>query len=99
MWWADGGEWARRALTELIEGGDVRDLFSDSELLELTAAEEEYNRRQGITGTAGAGGPEDGGRGNMVGSPVTRGASGVDTADGVQHTHREDENQVHAVLY
>lgn len=94
LWWADGGDWVRRALTDLVEGGDVRELFSDSELLELAAAEEEYNRRQGITDIAGAGGLKGGGRKNVVGAPTARGVSGADRADGVERAHREDGHEV-----
>ena len=35
---------------DLVEGGDVRRLFSDEELLQLVGAEEEYER-QAMTGT------------------------------------------------
>lgn len=45
MWEADNGDWAFRAFMDLVEGGDIRRLFSDAELLELVGAEEEYERR------------------------------------------------------
>lgn len=100
LWWADGGHWVRRALTDLIEGGDVRELFSDSELLELAAAEEEHNhRRKGITDIAGAGGLKDGGSTNVVGAPTARGVSGVNRADGVERAHREDGHEVGVELW
>lgn len=36
---------------DLVEGGDVRRLFSDAELLELAGAEEEHERRRTTNGT------------------------------------------------
>lgn len=98
LWCADGGDWVRRALTDLIEGGDIRELFSDSELLELAAAEEEYNRRKGSTDIAGVGGLEDGGRKSVVKAPTACGASFVDKAGGVERADREDEHKVWAAL-
>ncbi|CAM9120215.1 unnamed protein product, partial [Ectocarpus sp. 13 AM-2016] len=45
LWGAGNGDWALRALMDLVEGGDVRRLFSDAELLELAEAEENHESR------------------------------------------------------
>lgn len=47
LWTANDGDFGLRALTDLAEGGDIRELFSDAELLALAAAEEEHNRYVG----------------------------------------------------
>lgn len=44
-WEGGNGGWALRAIMDLVEGGDVRRLFSDEELLTFVAAEEEHERR------------------------------------------------------
>lgn len=48
------GDWALRALMDLVDGGEVRSLFSDSELLELAAEEEQHDlRRQNCCASEG----------------------------------------------
>ncbi len=45
MWETGNGDWAVHAFMDLAEGGDIRRLFSDAELLDLVGGEEEYERR------------------------------------------------------
>lgn len=56
LWEGGDDGWALRAILDLVEGGDVRRLFSDAELLKLVEAEEEHERRV-ATGTHKHDGP------------------------------------------
>ncbi|CAM9585246.1 unnamed protein product, partial [Ectocarpus sp. 8 AP-2014] len=82
LWGAGNGDWALRALMDLVEGGDVRRLFSDAELLELAEAEEKHEARNPSescnmkNSSNGHGAATDGGRAKRS----TSGASAAEEA-------------------
>lgn len=69
---------------DLVEGGDVRRLFSDAELLDLAAAEEEHEKRPGTNGTHKPGAKESDGL-------ISRGGAGAATDGGRPRVNRADE--------
>lgn len=80
---AGNGDLALRCLGDLVEGGDVRCLFSDSELLELAAAEEECERKSRVRGgdLTGAAGEAIPGATLSSGASVSTGYPCVNSVD------------------
>lgn len=104
---------ALRALVDLVEGGDVRRLFSDAELLDMATAEElratqkpsghkQGNQRsRGAASPAKNGGPKNGS--NAVASLSTMGEGsptieGSSGGSGSTSTENKEVSRTHALL-
>lgn len=69
---------------DLVEGGDVRRLFSDAELLDLARAEEEHEKKWATNGTHTPGV-------KVTDTLTSRGLAGVGTDGGRPRVNRADE--------
>lgn len=76
------GGWALQAVADLVEGGDVRRLFSDPELLELAAEEEEYEQLNRVCNDQRGAGSANGTTRVNAGVLASADGTRADAADG-----------------